>query len=374
MKPVLSALKDRLPLQKETGDVAVHLQAAAEWICRAQQATGTGGVAACYDLEKKAWAGAYPETTGYIIPTFYDYAVFAGRADFAERARQMAVWEADIQLEDGAVRAGTMDSEQVAPTVFNTGQVLFGWTRAWKETGDLRFRSAAIHAAEWLSAAQDADGAWRRFASPFARYKVNSYNTRTAYGVARVGAAFDQPRFLDAARANIEWAISRAHANAWLDDNCLEINGRPLTHTIAYSLRGILEVGIILQEDRYLDFAARMARAVASAQRSDGALPGRLDERWRPKVRWSCLTGNAQMAINWLRLADIAGDASFRSHAQRANRFNMMTQALAGPDETRGAIKGSFPADGGYMTWRYPNWAAKFFMDALMLEQGFAID
>lgn len=374
MKPVLYALRDRLPLQKETGDVAGHLQAAASWIGRAQKATGTGGVAAYFDLERKQWAGAYPETTGYIIPTFYDYATFAQRPEFAVCAHRMAEWEADIQLEDGAVRAGTMDSEKVAPTVFNTGQVLFGWTRAWKETGDLRFRSAAMRAAEWLAAAQDSDGAWRRFASPFARHKLNSYNTRTAWGIARVGAAFDQPRFLDVARANIEWAISRAHANAWLDDNCLEFNERPLTHTIAYSLRGILEVGVILQEDRYLDFAVRMAYAVASAQRDDGALPGRLDDQWRPKARWSCLTGNAQMAINWLRLAQISGDAAFRKHAQRANRFNMMTQVLTGPDETRGAIKGSFPADGGYMTWRYPNWAAKFFMDALMLEQGFAID
>src|SRR5699024_2401298 len=108
--------------------------------------------------------------------------------------------------------------------------------------------------------------------------------------------------------------------------------------------------------------------------RKNGALPGRMDSQWQPAVRWSCLTGNAQMAIIWLRLADIVGDDAFRQNATRANRFNMATQELDGPPETAGAIKGSFPVDGGYMTWRYPNWAAKFFMDALMLEQGFPID
>lgn len=374
MKPVLYALKDRLPLQRQCQDVAAHLQAAADWLTRAHDATPDGGVAASYDLQKRAWTASYPETTGYIIPTFYDYAAFAGRSDFSERAVRMAEWEADIQLADGGVRAGTVDSETVAPTVFNTGQVLFGWARAWKETGDHRFRSAASRAADWLIAAQDEDGAWTRFASPFARHKLNTYNTRTAYGLARVGHDLGESQYLEAARANVDWAVSRAQRNTWLDDNCLEMNDRPLTHTIAYSLRGILEVGVILHEERFVEFAVRMAHSIASAQRRDGALPGRLDEQWRPKARWSCLTGNAQMAINWLRLAEITGDAAFRDHAVRANRFNMATQQLDATAEVKGAIKGSFPADGGYMTWRYPNWAAKFFMDALMLEQGFAID
>ena len=48
----------------------------------------------------------------------------------------------------------------------------------------------------------------------------------------------------------------------------------------------------------------------------------------------------------------------------------MSIQNLQTPDmNIRGGIKGSHPVNGGYMTWRYPNWAAKFFMDALMLEK-----
>src|SRR5699024_595040 len=143
----------------------------------------------------------------------------------------------------------------------------------WLETREGRFREAACRAAEWLLAAQDEDGAWRRFGSPFTTHHLNSYNTRTAYGLARVGAVFDTPRFADAARANVEWAVSAARPNTWLDNNDLQDNERPLTHTIAYSIRGILEVGVLLQEQQYIDFAIRMARAVAAAQRKNGALP-----------------------------------------------------------------------------------------------------
>src|SRR5699024_4710355 len=170
------------------------------------------------------------------------------------------------------------------------------------------------------------------------------------------------------------WPITNAHENTWMDNKALQDNSAPLTHTIAYALRGILEVGVICHEQRYVDFATRMAHAAAGAQRHDGAPPGRSDQQWRGRVRWSGLTGNAQMAISWLRLAEITGENVFFDFARSANRFNMATQKLTGAPEEMGAIKGSHPVDGGYMAWRYPNWAAKFFMDALMLEQGFPID
>src|SRR6185312_12667928 len=57
-------------------DARRGLQAAAEWLARAQDATGCDGVSACYDAAKRTWTGAYPETTGYIIPTFFRYADF----------------------------------------------------------------------------------------------------------------------------------------------------------------------------------------------------------------------------------------------------------------------------------------------------------
>src|SRR5699024_1127207 len=132
-----------------------------------QDVTGTGGVAAHYDVTKRQWAGAYPETTGYTIPTFFRYADISGNSEFRDRAIRMAQWECDIQLPAGAVRAGTMDATKVAPTIFNTGQVLFGWLVAWQQTRSSQFRDSLVAAADWLVDAQDEDGAWRRFGSPF---------------------------------------------------------------------------------------------------------------------------------------------------------------------------------------------------------------
>ncbi|MGH7399181.1 MAG: hypothetical protein ACRELW_16750, partial [Candidatus Rokuibacteriota bacterium] len=56
--------------------------------------------------------------------------------------------------------------------------------------------------------------------------------------------------------------------------------------------------------------------------------------------------------------------------ARRANRFLKSLQDCAGANlNVRGAIKGSHPIWGRYLFGTYPNWAAKFFMDALLMEE-----
>lgn len=367
----MSILARLLPTRRTAAnaDPRRALAAAAQWIARAQDATGSGGVSAYYDVPRRKWVGAYPETTGYIIETLLQYAEFCGDSEYRERALRMAVWESDIQLDDGGVRAGTLDAPQIVPTIFNTGQVLFGWVAAWQATADARFRDSARRAADWLVAAQDADGAWRRFASPFAAHTLNTYNTRVAFALAQAGTALGEARYTQAAVRNVEWALTQMHANGWLENNDLEDNAKPLTHTIAYATRGILEVGLLAGNTAFVDAATRIAHAVAQAQRRDGALPGRLDADWRATARWSCATGNAQMAIIWQRLATETGDAAWQAFAGRAIAHGLSIQDLAASDAgVRGGMPGSAPLRGGYMTNRYPNWAAKFFMDALLLQ------
>jgi len=103
--------------------------------------------------------------------------------------------------------------------------------------------------------------------------------------------------------------------------------------------------------------------------RPDGFLPGRLDSQWQGTVSWSCLTGTAQIAICWLLLYHETGNPRFRDAALAANRYVRQRVRLDGPPETPGAVKGSFPVSGGYVSFQYPNWACKFFIDAISLER-----
>lgn len=354
--------------------IPTHLAAAVDWILRAQSATPDDGVAHSYDIKKRSWIASYPETTGYIIPTLYDYAEHFDAPHCRDAALRMAYWEVEEQLEDGGVRAGTMAAEIVAPTVFNTGQVLFGLARSAKESGDPRLIDALRRAADWMVNAQDADGCWRRFPSPFAYSANGTYNTRSAFGLIRAFEVIGDQRYLDAATKNVEWAISTALPNGWLPGGCLSPNAgdMALTHTVAYAMRGILEVGVASNTPRFVEHALVMGREVAAKQNSIGSLSAYISPLWEPLNKWTCVTGNSQMAINWLRLAKVTGESHFVEHARSANRFNMSIQDLGGSGETRGALKGSYPIGEEYMTWRYPNWAAKFFVDALMFEYLYA--
>src|SRR6185295_8061008 len=239
-----------------------------------------------------------------------DYAMYFDAPEYREPARRMAVWEVKEQMPDGGIRAGTMDADVVAPTIFNTGQVLFGLARATLETGDESIRAALERAADWLVSAQDDDGCWRKFPSPFTTTKTATYNTRCAFGLVRAYTAVSKQSYLDAADRNVKWALGEALPNGWLPGNCLvhQVNDSALTHTIAYSIRGILEVGIRLGKDSYVEHALRMGRAVAQAQRPDGSLSAYYLPDWSAATSWSCVTGNAQMALNWLLLARHTGD------------------------------------------------------------------
>jgi hypothetical protein len=113
----------------------------------------------------------------------------------------------------------------------------------------------------------------------------------------------------------------------------------------------------------------RAAQAMAKAQRADGSLAGTYADGWVPKASYCCLTGVAQMSLNWLRLAQTAPNTELRGCAQRALAYLKRHQRLDDPDPiVRGAIAGSAPIWGRYAMFEFPNWAPKFFADALMID------
>lgn len=363
-------LKDQLGLGLTAPtDNRTHLDAAIAWLKHAQDVTGNGGVAQTYLVRHQKWAPSYPETTGYIIPTLYRYAALAGDDDVRKRARRMADWEIDIQHSSGGVLAGALgDSDQ--PTIFNTGQVIFGWVRAFEEEHDERYCQAAIRAAKWLIDVMDEDGCWRKFGSPMTGKQINTYNTRTAWSLARVFDITGERRYLEAAVKNAEWAMTQRNRIGWLAQNCLQDSTQPFTHTIAYAMRGLLEIGAAADRQDLIDAAIVMANAMISALPANGKQAGRFNEQWQPTVKWSCLTGDCQLAINWGRLYKITGEDKYKQATSKILSFVKKTQLLTSENsDIRGAIKGSHPINGGYHPWQYPNWATKFYADALMMDE-----
>jgi hypothetical protein len=374
MNRLRATVRDALRIRGVRGPSRIHLLATMSWLCHAQDASGTDGVARSYSLRwqrahgRRGWLPAYPETTGYIIPTFFEYATLCGDPEYRQRALRMAEWELAIQMPEGAIQGGVIGLPP-SPAIFNTGQVLFGWARAFRETGDERFRRAAARAADFLVASQDGDGAWRRHGSQYARAGINVYDARTAWGLLEAARITGDPSHRGAAVRNFKFALTRQSGNGWFADCCLDDNGRPLLHTIAYAMEGMLEGGVTLNEPALIESARRAADELLTRQRPDGGLAGRFDSAWRPVGSWSCLTGDAQTAIVWLRLHEITVQRRYLEAGRRILDFVKSTQDLrATHPGVRGGVKGSHPIWAEYGSYEYLNWAAKFFADALILE------
>lgn len=368
MKNLLRLCKGML-FNEKSCDINQALSMAMDWLCHAYKATEDDGVAQAYFLKKKMWRASYPETTGYIIPTFFDFADRSQQASYRAAALKMADWECEVQLENGAIQAGTVESQPARATIFNTGQVLFGWARAYEVATERKYYDSLVRAADWLCDVQDEDGAWRKFGSSKTKHTLNTYNTRSAWGLIEAYRITGNEPYRLAAGKNLDWAMAQQLKNGWWENNCLTDNARPFTHTIAYAMRGFLEVGDFLNEERYVQAALSAAKALIPKQRVNGSWAGQFNSNWKKQCRWSCLTGNSQLAINFIRLYEITGEKVFLESAHRSNRYNMSVQDRETQDlNIRGGIPGSWPIDGGYHPNQYPNWAAKFFADALMGE------
>lgn len=359
----------------DVGKNMKHLIAAMQWICRAQDANPGGGVSGWYDITKNTWVADYPETTGYIIPTFFDFYRLTKKEEYKIRAVKMADWECEVQMSQGAIQSGLVSQCQKTPTVFNTGQVILGWVRAFQETKDKKYLESFKRAADWLCEIQDTDGAWRKGSSLIVKNSLNTYNTRVAWALLEVYFALPHSdhKYLNSAINNINWAIEQQNENGWFENNSFDDNSQPLLHTIAYAISGILEAGILLKMEMFIKSATIAADALISKQLPDGSLYGKYNNNWFPTVKWSCLTGNAQMAIIWFELFEVTKNQKYLIAAKKMNNYLKTTQDLITSDlNIKGGIKGSQPIYGGYVSYCYINWAAKFFADGLILEERYS--
>lgn len=350
-----------------------HLQATMDWLCAAQDATGNDGVAAFYDLRMGSWSPAYPETTGYIIPTFFDYAAAVNDDSYRQRARRMGEWLLTLQLDSGAFPIGPLWPDWPRdPIVFDTGQIMQGLLRLFEESGDGRYLTAARRAGDWLCAIQDEDGCWRRH-TPRPAGHLHTYNVRVAWSLLWLAVHAPDGGYRQTAVRNLQWTLSQQDGDGWFANAGFTLGEDPLTHTIVYTIRGLLESALLLDEAVYLDAARRAADALMQTQTRDGSLRARYGRGWRSDLAWSCLTGNAQASIVWLKLYTLTGDAAYVMAAHHANhslkRHQNRHSANIG---VRGGIAGSAPIYGGYEPYRYLNWAAKFFADSLLLAQSVA--
>jgi uncharacterized protein YyaL (SSP411 family) len=292
---------------------------------------------------------------------------------FVDRAERCVHFLLSTQLDSGAFPAGEIAENRTEPSPFNSAQILHGLLAWHRYSGDQRVLDAAIRAADWFLSVQDPDGAFRKY---FYRDVPTTYSAHASCWLAELGVHTGNKQYVQAATRHLDWVLSHFDSDkGWFDlcgfDEIEHATDIGSTHTIAYTIFGVLHMSQLLQREDGVHAARRAALAALHCAETAGRVPGVINSQWRPAADFTCLTGNAQLALIWLRLFQLEGDQRYVTAAANAlEEVKRVQEMHINHPGLRGGISGSAPIWGKYVDFALPNWAVKFFIDALLMKKG----
>jgi hypothetical protein len=198
------------------------------------------------------------------------------------------------------------------------------------------------------------------------------YDSYVSAALARLAQVTGEGSYARAAARNCEFVLGHQRPNGWFElcDNNPRFNDAPLTHTICYTVDGLLETGELLAEPPYVAAATLAADQLLALAEASPLVPARLDERWQARARYVCVTGVAQLGVILMKLHGRTGEERYAAAARGLAELLCGVQQLGGLGrDHRGALPGSYPVWGLYCPFKLPSWATKYMLDLLLLVQ-----
>jgi hypothetical protein len=368
MESVRDFFRVTFPIQKTVDRLRhdrVHLEAAVSFITRSIE-QGQGRASSKAYRAGKGWLPPYRETSGYIIPTLLDLAEHLSQPDLASTAERIGEWLSAGQEPSGGfierdLRQGTK------PIVFNTGQILHGFNALILRRGRQDLIPHARRAGDFLVSSADETGSFVRNE----HYDIaHAYNVRSSWALLTLGRLLGEKTYENVALANADWTVAQQTATGLFRNNFFQPGRNANLHGIAYALQGLFEIHCISGRDSYLAAVRRTAERIVSVYGVRRRLVSEIGENWEFLSSHLCLTGYAQLAIVFFKLYGLDGDKRYLNAGLNLLDDVAATQDVTSPAKPYyGGIKGSYPIYGRYAPLQYPNWATKFFIDALLAKQ-----
>lgn len=265
-------------------------------------------------------AVAYPEVTGYYVPTLYQWGDI-------ETARAWTRWLLSIQLP-----AGAFPAPDGVPYTFDTGQIMRGLVAALDDVPEAE--NSLRRACDWMLTQVDPISGQLKTPSTELWTDIASdlIHTYALPPLLEAGQRLGVKEYEDAARFVLDYYKGQPGL----------VPFNRLSHFHAYAMEALTELG-------EMELARQGMAEVAQRQRTDGSVPA------YPDVEWVCSTGLAQYAIVWYALGE----------KTRADRAMAYLETIQNPS---GGFFGSYGKGAKYIAKGEISWAVKYFLDAWRLK------
>ena len=244
--------------------------------------------------------------------------------------------------------------------------IIFGLLSAYDETKLSKYLEAAKAAGDWLVRIQEVSGSWTKFNTINGDVSHN-YHSRVSWALLELYSRTSEEKYFLSAFSNLENCLSSQKSNGWFDSTSLtkDMQKKPLLHFLSYTIRGVLESGLILNSEKLIQSAVKSASELYDSYENNGEMFGRYDDEWKRASSWQCLTGNFQVAIIFSKLSSLDDSRDWNKAAKKIMiQTHEYSKLVCLEGNAQGSVAGSFPLDGGYMPGCFLSWATKFFLDA----------
>lgn len=332
-------------------------QAAIEWLIHCfvkGNHTGFSHSRRNYLPSNYSWRKPYPETSGYIIENFvkFNREIIANSAVIGI---QCADWLCEIQHPEGFYYSET---NQIQPSFFNTAQILFGLNNAFTFTQNEKYLIAQNKSIQWLLSCLESSGNCVNGLYYSAYYA--SYYSRALWPMLKFSEEFDKTKIIN----SIELLFKNKNNFTGFANMGFKAGENALTHTIAYTLEGFFELGIILDNKAIINHCITILYQWADLIQRDKKLYARYSDDNRPSANYQCATGQAQFISIFCKAYSYSRDKIFLLLATQLMDEMIDWQIISSDPDHHGAFPASIPRWGSYFPFQYVNWTNKFFLDA----------
>ncbi|NNE27689.1 MAG: hypothetical protein HKN09_12665 [Saprospiraceae bacterium] len=325
------------------------------WINKSIHATNGNGSAA-YRWSWGKWGPAYPETTGYLIPTLLRSSTVLRDSSLKDSAHHLALFLISIQNEDGSFPL-QIKSKDI--NVFDCAQILLGLCCYYDQVKVEDVLKSIDQSLRWLIHQFDEHGQIKQY-NLYQEYNP-AYYLRILWPIFK---ALDilQLSFPEKLRAAFI-SLSQNIEKGYVHKASFKPGDAAYSHTIIYTIRGMIEC------ERYIDQAApnsadNFLRYWFYQILESKSFPGQVKHDGTVDYSFICTSGHLQLIICLLKKQTLFPASDLQIVVK--SLFDPIYRSQKTMGFNVGGIPSSLPIYGKYQRFKYTNWTQKFYCDALM--------